>query len=249
MAICPAGHDSAAADYCDLCGIRMGSQVMAPVAPGPGMSSAPDFAHSPGPPCPRCGESGFARFCESCGYPLDESTGQQPTVAADSGLVLSPCAGEDRSASTRATTWTAVVTASRIHYDSVIAAAGPDASQVRFPDDCPERRFALAGSQVRIGRRSVTKEVVPEIDLTGPPADPGISRLHAILVSQPDGLWSVIDPGSANGTTVNDVEIMPGETVQLGDGDRIGIGAWTLITIVAHPSYVEGNLRNGDLRG
>jgi pSer/pThr/pTyr-binding forkhead associated (FHA) protein len=132
-----------------------------------------------------------------------------------------------------------------MQYDSVIAAAGPDVGQVRFPDDCPERRFALTGTQVRIGRRSVTKEVVPDIDLSGPPADPGISRLHAILISQPDGVWSVIDPGSANGTTVNDVEIMPGETVELRDGDRIGIGAWTLITIVARASYVEGNLRNG----
>ena len=249
MAVCPAGHDSAAADYCDLCGIRMDNEVMAPVAPGPGETSAQLVAAPLAPPCPRCGESGFARFCESCGYPLNEATGQQPTVAAASGSVPRPSTSDDQPASAPATTWTAVVTASRTHYDLVIAAAGPEASQVRFPDDFPERRFALAGSQVRIGRRSVTKEVVPEIDLTGPPADPGISRLHAILISQPDGMWSVIDPGSANGTTVNDVEIMPGETVRLGAGDRIGIGAWTLITIVAHPSYVEGNLRNGDSWG
>jgi pSer/pThr/pTyr-binding forkhead associated (FHA) protein len=84
---------------------------------------------------------------------------------------------------------------------------------------------------MRIGRRSRTRGLAPEIDLTGPPADPGISRLHAVLVSAPDGGWAVLDPGSANGTLLNGIEIPIGDHIPLRDGDRINLGAWTAITV------------------
>jgi pSer/pThr/pTyr-binding forkhead associated (FHA) protein len=77
----------------------------------------------------------------------------------------------------------------------------------------------------------VSRGVDPEIDLTGPPVDPGISRLHAVLIAEPDGSWSVLDPGSANGTSVNGAEIPTGNRVPLHDGDRINVGAWTAITV------------------
>lgn len=73
----------------------------------------------------------------------------------------------------------------------------------------------------------------PEIDLTGPPTDPGISRLHAVLLAEPDGSWTILDPGSENGTLVNGREITAGVRLPLRDGDRIHLGAWTLITIQA----------------
>lgn len=127
--------------------------------------------------------------------------------------------------------WTAVVTADRAYYDSVQEAGGPDAGGITFPAYCPERRFRLSGSEVRVGRRSASRGIDPEIDLTGPPADPGVSRLHAVLIAGSDGTWSVVDPGSANGTFVNGNEITPGENVPLRDGDRIHLGAWTALTI------------------
>ena len=71
----------------------------------------------------------------------------------------------------------------------------------------------------------------PEIDLTGPPADPGVSRLHAVLIAGPDRNWSVVDAGSDNGIVVNGKDVPPGEAVPLRDGDRIHLGAWTVITI------------------
>ena len=133
-----------------------------------------------------------------------------------------------------------MVSASRAYYNSVQAVGGPDAASIIFPVAVPERRFALDGAQVRIGRRSVSREVTPEIDLTGPPADPGISRLHAVLLAQPDGTWAIVDPGSENGTIVNGTEILPGEQVQLSHSDAICIGAWTQITIVAKAAAGPG---------
>ena len=128
-------------------------------------------------------------------------------------------------------TWTAVVAADRAYYESVQAVSDQDAASIVFPAFFPERRFRLSGAEVRIGRRSVSRHIEPEIDLTGPPTDPGVSRLHAVLIAGPDRNWSVVDAGSPNGIVVNGKDVPPGETVPLRDGDRIHLGAWTVITI------------------
>jgi pSer/pThr/pTyr-binding forkhead associated (FHA) protein len=124
-----------------------------------------------------------------------------------------------------------VVASDRDYYQRVVAAGGPDAASLQFPAYCPERRFQLAGPEMRIGRRSASRGLEPEIDLTGPPTDPGVSRLHAVLIAEPDGGWVVIDPGSENGTLVNGSDIAAGVRVPLHDGDRIHLGAWTAITV------------------
>jgi pSer/pThr/pTyr-binding forkhead associated (FHA) protein len=74
---------------------------------------------------------------------------------------------------------------------------------------------------------------VPEIDLSAPPEDPGVSHLHAVLLAQPDGTWNLVDPGSTNGTTVNGgTEPIPvNAPLPMADGDRIHVGAWTTITL------------------
>ncbi len=128
-------------------------------------------------------------------------------------------------------TWTAVVAADRAYYDSVQAVSDQDAASISLPAHVPERRFRLSGTEVRIGRRSVSRRIEPEIDLTGPPTDPGVSRLHAVLVAGPDRSWSVVDPGSPNGILVNGKDVPPGQAMPLRDGDRIHLGAWTVITI------------------
>jgi pSer/pThr/pTyr-binding forkhead associated (FHA) protein len=129
------------------------------------------------------------------------------------------------------TTWSAVIGADRDYYDRVQEVTGPQGAAVAFPGDGAGRRFQLRGSQMRIGRRSASRGLAPEIDLSGPPADPGISRLHAVLIAAPVGHWAVLDPGSANGTLVNGAEITTGQQVRLQHGDRINLGAWTAITV------------------
>jgi serine/threonine-protein kinase len=134
-------------------------------------------------------------------------------------------------ASVAAGGWTAVVTADRSYYDSVQAEGSPDAASISFPDPYPPRRIRLSGTEARIGRRSASRRIEPEIDLRGPPTDPGVSRLHARLIAGPDGNWSVMDLGSTGGTLVNGSEVGPGEAVPLREGDRINLGAWTMITM------------------
>ncbi len=133
--------------------------------------------------------------------------------------------------STATGTWTAVVAADRAYYESVQAVSDQDAASIILPAHVPERRFPLSGTEVRIGRRSVSRRIEPEIDLTGPPLDPGVSHLHAVLIAGPDQSWSVVDPGSPNGIMVNGKDVPPGEAVRLRDGDHIHLGAWTMITI------------------
>jgi pSer/pThr/pTyr-binding forkhead associated (FHA) protein len=130
-----------------------------------------------------------------------------------------------------AVAWAVLVASDRAYYDrmkSVRDRQGPD---VAFPAHPAERRIRLTGSQMRIGRRSATRELKPEIDLADQPVDPGVSRLHAVLIAAPDGTWSILDSGSANGTLLNGREIPAGQQIPLHEGDRINVGAWTVISM------------------
>jgi O-antigen/teichoic acid export membrane protein len=131
----------------------------------------------------------------------------------------------------RPATWTVVVSSDRTHYDRMWISHALSGSMPAFPVFGAERRFMLTGNRVHIGRRSAARNHQPEIDLSLPLADPGVSRLHAILIAGPDGTWSVVDPGSANGTLLNGRKIRIGELIPLCDGDCINLGAWTVITV------------------
>jgi pSer/pThr/pTyr-binding forkhead associated (FHA) protein len=128
-----------------------------------------------------------------------------------------------------------VVASDRNYYNSVWAADVPPEEIISFPEGIPERRFPLSGTELLIGRRSVSRGIHPEIDVTsppgGPPTDTGVSREHAKLVAGQDGSWSVVDLGTENGTLVNGREIPPGTLIRLRDGDRVNLGMWTVITI------------------
>ena len=128
-------------------------------------------------------------------------------------------------------TWTAVVTADRAYYDHVRAADAADAARITFPAYVSERRFKLDGDTVHIGRRSRSVHIRPDIDLTGPPTDTGVSRLHAQLTRAPDGTWSITDLGSGNGIQVNGSDAPSGTPIPLQPGDSIHLGAWTRITL------------------
>jgi hypothetical protein len=169
-----------------------------------------------------------ARFCELCGWDAEAAKlGADASPPPDPEITLSsPPAPQPAG-------WHVVVAADRSYFDTVLAMEGADASQLSFPAYWPERRFPLAGSRVVIGRRSQSRGTEPDIDLGGQFADPGVSHLHALLVAQPDGGWTVVDLGSSNGTYVNESTdpIRPNVPVSVGDGDEIHVGAWTTLTV------------------
>ncbi|MGW2176513.1 FHA domain-containing protein [Streptomyces sp. NPDC001732] len=129
--------------------------------------------------------------------------------------------------------WTATVAPDREYFLAMMQRSGPEATGLNLPAYSPEQQLPLSGNQVTIGRRRHSTGESPDIDLSVPPEDPGVSHQHAVLVQQPDGGWAVVDQNSTNGTTLNGAEdpIQPYVPVPLKDGDRVHIGAWTTITI------------------
>lgn len=213
-------------------------------------TATPDSRSGP-TPCPDCGTPASGRFCESCGFdllmarlapdvaatsPESAATAEAAAAAAavppDNGPVTDST-GDSSAESMPPVSWRLVVSADATYYARMQDEAEPDAEPINFPAFWPERRFALDGDQILIGRRSRSRGIEPQIDLSGPPEDPAVSHAHALLVPQPAGGWSVVDLDSANGTYVNDGSdpIRANEPVPLGDGDHIHLGAWTTLTL------------------
>jgi hypothetical protein len=231
MATCPAGHPSSDEEFCDVCGREIGGVPVAAAADAPATAEAE--LPPAGTTCAACGAALAGRFCEECGHdslsapPVRAPAAERVPVDADQA----PAPPADRMP--EATTWTATVTADRTYFQSVMAVEGPDAGGITFPPYCPDRHFPLAGKEITIGRQSRSRGIMPDIDLLGPPEDPGVSHLHALLITQSDGAWSIVDLDSANGTLVNDEPnpLRPNVPRPLADGDRVYIGAWTRITV------------------
>lgn len=210
-ATCPAGHSSGSDDYCDVCGARIEGVAAAPVPAAPAEE-----------PCPDCGMARSGRFCEGCGYDFAVGGGRPSDPTSDkTGPFVRRGAAPG---------WVADVTVDRDYYETVRAQG---ADEFTFPPYAPPRQIPLTGEQVRIGRRSVSKGTVPEIDLGEAPLDPGVSHTHAVLLAKPDGSWTLVDPGSANGTTINGGTdpVAVNVEVPLKDGDRLHVGVWTTIIV------------------
>lgn len=87
------------------------------------------------------------------------------------------------------------------------------------------RRLRLdVSEELLIGRADQAKGIVPDVDL-GPEGgyDAGVSRRHAIL-SYRDGVYSVEDLSSANGTFVNGRRVTAQVVVPLASGDELKCG-------------------------
>ncbi|MYV43380.1 FHA domain-containing protein [Streptomyces sp. SID1328] len=187
-------------------------------APAGGPSFADDDWVIPPPPSnngPAGGPGG------GYGYPQQSGPGQSQ------GYPQAPQAPQGPA------TWTATIGPDREYFMAMMQRSGPEAAGLNLPAYSPEQQRTLTGNQVTIGRRRHSTGDTPDIDLSVPPEDPGVSHQHAVLVQQPDGGWAVVDQNSTNGTTVNgsDEPIQPFVPVPLQDGDRVHVGAWTTITV------------------
>jgi hypothetical protein len=219
---CPEGHESATTDYCDECGVPITAAPAAvePDAVEPDDADEPDTRTSgpaaPPETCPICDtrRSGRDRFCEECGYDFVTQTGGREAPATVDATIV----------------WELTVEADRAYYETL------ESDGIAFPDHYLPRTFRIDRAETTIGRRHEGRGIHPDVDLSGDPEDTGISRRHAVLVRAADGALTIVDVGSANGTTLNDddTRLETGTPVAVGDGDRIHLGAWSTITVRAY---------------
>lgn len=219
MSTCPAGHESTATDYCDVCGLAMG-------APAP--EAAPADAAVDTSSCPNCSAANppNALFCEACGY--DFTTGSMPRpLTPPAGVPASPAVVAENPSPPLTERWVAEVWIDPDWY-------ADQESTDPLPSPGLPRVVPLKNTSILIGRASRSRNITPDIDLS---SDNGISRRHAQLTT--DGTrWWVEDLGSSNGTYVGDaVGALPstpvpqGQKQEVSADDRIYVGAWTRIVV------------------
>ena len=109
----------------------------------------------------------------------------------------------------------------RMAAETVVFAGGQQAAtpmpaqaavRARLIDTTNNRASDLASARLLIGRESKNDIAVHDVNA---------SRTHAELRFEPQGVWTITDLGSTNGTLVNGREVA---TQPLSEGDRITIG-------------------------
>ena len=155
--------------------------------------------------------------------------GSQLAASAAAGAAAASVAGAGASAAAGAAAARAACAnhpAAAPAPNTVVFAAGaagatPQPSQgavhARLVDTTNRRTYALATARLIIGREQSCDIVLPDINA---------SRAHAELRFEPQGVWSITDLGSTNGTRVNGHEV---SSQTLRPGDRLTIGMTNLI--------------------
>ena len=242
--VCPAGHDSIADDYCDVCGAPIDDSAVSPASAATGLTPPTNPLDGPasgppaGQPCPNCGTANVAEalFCESCGYdfttgsmprPLAPPAATPPAPAAPIAAAVSATSAASAVPVAAAFNWVAELWIDPAWYE---AQDSPDPlPSPGLPDTIP-----LRGNSILVGRVSRTRNIHPDVDCG---ADSGVSRRQAQLTT--DGRrWFVEDLESANGTFIGsasgalpDDPIPVGVKRELDPDDRIYLGAWTRLVI------------------
>ena len=217
---CPDCATPRSGRFCEVCGHDFVLAGYQPTGGGPAQTAAGGAAQTTAAgPDPAASTGGAGATAAGPANPAD------PNATAVKPVVPGPRAA--------AGSWRLVVTADAAYHARMQAQADPDAEPIALPAFIPERRFLLDRPQNLIGRRSRSRGIEPDVDLSGPPADPAVSHAHALLVQQPDGTWSVVDLDSSNGTYLNNsADGLPANVpTTLADGDVLHLGAWTALTI------------------
>ena len=240
--VCPAGHDSTADDYCDVCGMPIDATAVLPAAAAAPPAAA-DLGSAPaGQACPNCGTANVAEalFCESCGYdfttgsmprpasrPEEPQVAQVPPGAVPEDGAAPPVTGAASGPPDVGFRWVAELWIDPAWYE---AQDSPD----QLPSPGLPTVIPLRKTSLLIGRVSRSRNIEPDVDCG---TDSGVSRRQAQLTS--DGSrWFVEDLESANGTFIGSASgALPEDPIQVGakrelqPDDRIYLGAWSRLVI------------------
>jgi pSer/pThr/pTyr-binding forkhead associated (FHA) protein len=99
---------------------------------------------------------------------------------------------------------------------------------VEAPKGVPPRKFSLYDEESLIGRRS--SSMPQTVGLEG---DDYVSRRHLLIILQPSGSYVARLFDNTNGGMFNGKEMTAGVEVPLAEGDKIAIGAFTIIKVNA----------------
>lgn len=215
---CPGGHDSADADFCSECGLEL---APASAAAGPAAGADPDRTPAPRQLCPACGterDDPATPFCGVCGYNFATRAGGHVITPAPPPVAPPPVPA----ASPRRAPPASVAQTARLEIEVTFDETNPAA-----PRGQPARKFALYDDESLIGRRS--SGVAQTVGLDG---DDFLSRRHLLLLRQRGG-YVVRLFDNTNGATHNSAELTAGVERPLAVGDRIAIGAFTVIQVTA----------------
>ena len=147
--------------------------------------------------------------------------GMASAAAGVAGGALSPANASAAAAPSPAVPASASATPNTVVFAAGAGNAAPQPAQnavrARLVDTTNGRTYALATARLLVGRESSCDIVLPDINA---------SRTHAEIRFEPQGVWSITDLGSTNGTHVNGHEI---SSQTLRPGDRLTIGMTNLV--------------------
>lgn len=215
---CPDGHDSTTSDFCSECGLEMRLPA------NPDQSASGIVADNTRPAsrenCPICKterDEPQSVFCGVCGYNF---------VTRQGGAVVVSAAPEPPAAKPIVSQPERVISASAAPHIEIEVTF--DESNAEAPKGEPPRKFSLYDEESLIGRRS--RSIPQTLGLEG---DDGVSRRHLLIIRQADGSYVARLFDNTNGGTLNDIEMVAGVEAPLVEGDKIAIGAFTIVRVNA----------------
>ncbi|MDT0382604.1 FHA domain-containing protein [Streptomyces sp. DSM 42041] len=179
-------------------------------------STSPTGGGSALPVCSRCGTRAAeeSRFCSQCGAPLrgsvppPEAPSETTSTISISGLEAYDSEATGQHVAPLPPEAQAAVDALPLGSALLVVRRGPNSGS----------RFLLDGELTTAGRH-------PESDIFLD--DVTVSRRHVEFRRGPDGVFTVSDVGSLNGTYVNRERIETG--IPLANGDEVQIGKYRLV--------------------
>jgi hypothetical protein len=180
--------------------------------------------------CPVCGEGRIsgARFCEVCRFDFVAGVAGPPPTSVPS-MPLAPPVGAP--AAPPPTAPVAVVGSKWQLVLTIDPALDTEPDPVQPPPVEPERVFPIDLAEMLVGRRDDRQNIRPAV----PVHDPGASRRHARFLLGNDGVVSLHDLASTNGTKLNGQDVVSGSMVPLKEGDEVTLGRWTRIVLKVRP--------------